>query len=249
MHPHTYPLMTDILEVNALSKTFGKLKAVNDLSFTLGKGEILGMMGPNGAGKTTVFNLLTGTFLPDSGQVSFMGEDITKLSPSKRCKKGIGRTYQIPQPFNKLTVYENLLVGAVHGGGLSERKARPQIDDILNIVGLYSKKNQLAAGLPLLNRKALELGRAMATNPHLILLDEVAGGLTESETENILQIVKAINDRGVSIIWIEHILMTMSRGVDRLLVITQGSYLTSGLPSEVMNSKKVLESYLGEEDE
>jgi branched-chain amino acid transport system ATP-binding protein len=240
--------MADILDVKSLSKSFGKLTAVNDLSFTLKKGEILGMMGPNGAGKTTVFNLLTGSFLPDSGQVLFMGEDITKLSPSKRCKKGIGRTYQIPQPFNKLTVYENLLVGAVHGGGYSERKARERIDEILNLVGLFPKKNQLAGGLPLLNRKALELGRALATDPQMILLDEVAGGLTEAETEKVLEIVQAINKRGVSIIWIEHILMTMSKGVDRLLVITQGSYLTSGLPSEVMNSKDVMASYLGEED-
>jgi branched-chain amino acid transport system ATP-binding protein len=240
--------MTDILEVKSLSKSFGKLTAVDDLSFSLAEGEILGMMGPNGAGKTTVFNLLTGIFLPDNGHVTFKGEDITKLSPSKRCRKGIGRTYQIPQPFNKLTVYENLLVGAVHGGGFSEKNARERIDEILNIVGLYSKKNQLAGGLPLLNRKALELGRAMATDPQMILLDEVAGGLTEAETENILQIVQEINKRGVSIIWIEHILMTMSRGVDRLLVITQGSYLTSGLPEEVMKSNDVMVSYLGEED-
>ncbi len=245
---HKKPFMTKILEVKELSKSFGKLTAVNNLSFSLNKGEILGMMGPNGAGKTTVFNLLSGVFLPDAGSVSFMGENITKLSPSKRCKKGIGRTYQIPQPFDKLTVYENLLVGAVHGGGLSEKKARKRIDEILDIIGLHSKRNQLAGGLPLLNRKALELGRAMATNPQLILLDEVAGGLTEAETENALQIVQEINKRGVSIIWIEHILMTMSKGVDRLLVITQGSYLTSGLPGEVMNSKEVLETYLGEED-
>ncbi len=240
--------MTDILEVKGLSKSFGKLRAVTNLSFTLEQGEILGMMGPNGAGKTTVFNLLTGSFLPDSGQVLFRGEDITKLSPSKRCKKGIGRTYQIPQPFNKMTVYENLLVGAVHGGGLSEKKARGRIDEILELVGLFEKKNVLAGGLPLLNRKALELGRAMATDPQMILLDEVAGGLTEAETEKVLEIVQSINKRNVSIIWIEHILMTMSKGVDRLLVITQGSYLTSGLPSDVMNSKEVLESYLGEED-
>lgn len=243
------PFMTDILEVKELNKSFGKLAAVNNLSFTLKQGEILGMMGPNGAGKTTVFNLLTGTFQPDSGSVSFRGENITKLSPSKRCKKGIGRTYQIPQPFNKLTVYENLLVGAVHGGKLSEKKARKHIDEILNLVGLYSKKNRLAGSLPLMNRKALELGRATATNPQLILLDEIAGGLTEAETEKVLQIVQEINNRGVSIIWIEHILMAMSKGVDRLLVITQGSYLTSGLPSEVMKSKEVLESYLGGEED
>ena len=240
--------MTDILKVADLTKSFGEVRAVNDLSFSVAEGEILGMMGPNGAGKTTVFNLLSGVFIADKGRIEFNGEDITKTAPAKRCKKGMSRTYQIPQPFNKLTVYENLLVSAVHGGGISERKARGPIREIMDLVGLYDKRNQLSGGLPLLGRKALELGRAMAMQPKLIFLDEVAGGLTEAETEKVLNIVKSINERGVSIIWIEHILMTMAKGVDRLLVITQGSYLTSGTPEEVMNSKLVMESYLGEGD-
>jgi len=240
--------MTEILKVTDLTKSFGEVKAVDNLSFSMTQGEILGMMGPNGAGKTSVFNLLSGAFFPDKGNVEFRGEDITRLSASKRCKKGIGRTYQIPQPFSKLTVYENLLVSAVHGGRISESKAKGRIKEILDIVGLFEQRNQLSGGLPLLNRKALELGRAMATDPQLILLDEVAGGLTEAETEKVLDIVREINDRGVSIIWIEHILMTMAKGVDRLLVITQGRYLTSGAPEEVMNSDLVMESYLGEGD-
>ena len=240
--------MTELLKVTDLTKSFGEVTAVDDLSFSMTEGEILGMMGPNGAGKTSVFNLLSGLFLPDKGKIEFRGQDITRFSASKRCKYGIGRTYQIPQPFNKLTVYENLLVSAVHGGRIRESKARDRIKEILDIVGLFEQRNQLSGGLPLLNRKALELGRAMATDPQLILLDEVAGGLTEAETEKILDIVKEINERGVSIIWIEHILMTMARGVDRLLVITQGSYLTSGLPEEVMKSDLVMESYLGEGD-
>lgn len=240
--------MTELLNVTNLTKSFGEVTAVDDLSFSMTEGEILGMMGPNGAGKTSVFNLLSGVFLPDKGKVEFRGQDITKYSASKRCKHGIGRTYQIPQPFNKLTVYENLLVSAVHGGRISESKARDRIKEILAMVGLFEQRNQLSGGLPLLDRKALELGRAMATDPKLILLDEVAGGLTEAETEKVLSIVREINDRGVSIIWIEHILMTMAKGVDRLLVITQGSYLTSGAPEEVMNSDLVMESYLGEGD-
>ena len=240
--------MTELLNVTNLTKSFGEVTAVDDLSFSMTEGEILGMMGPNGAGKTSVFNLLSGVFLPDKGKVEFRGQDITKYSASKRCKHGIGRTYQIPQPFNKLTVYENLLVSAVHGGRISESRARDRIKEILAMVGLFEQRNQLSGGLPLLDRKALELGRAMATDPKLILLDEVAGGLTEAETEKVLSIVREINDRGVSIIWIEHILMTMAKGVDRLLVITQGSYLTSGAPEEVMNSDLVMESYLGEGD-
>ena len=240
--------MTELLNVTNLTKSFGEVTAVNDLSFSMTEGEILGMMGPNGAGKTSVFNLLSGVFLPDKGKVEFRGQDITRFSASKRCKYGIGRTYQIPQPFNKLTVYENLLVSAVHGGRISESRARDRIKEILAMVGLFEQRNQLSGGLPLLDRKALELGRAMATDPKLILLDEVAGGLTEAETEKVLGIVREINDRGVSIIWIEHILMTMAKGVDRLLVITQGSYLTSGAPEEVMNSDLVMESSLGEGD-
>ena len=241
--------MADILVVNNLQKSFGRLTAVDDLSLDVKEGEILGMMGPNGAGKTTVFNLLTGIVKPDRGTITFKGREITHESPSKRCRLGLGRTYQIPQPFNKMTVFENLLVAAVHGGGLGEKQARKHIHDILDMIGLFPKKNVPAGGLPLLDRKTLELGRALATRPNLILLDEVAGGLTEAETEHVLKIVKDIQKRGVSIIWIEHILMMMSEGVDRLLVISEGRWLTCGHPGEVMCSEEVLECYLGVEED
>jgi len=240
--------MSDILQVQHLQKSFGKLAAVNDLSFEVHKGEILGMMGPNGAGKTTVFNLLTGTLQPDGGIITFQGEDITYESPSKRCRKGMGRTYQIPQPFDKMTVFENLMVSAVHGGGLKEKHARDKINVILKSIGLSQAKYIMAGTLPLLDRKRLELGRAMATQPSLILLDEVAGGLTEAETEQVLGIVKAIQKKGITIVWIEHILMMMSKGVDRLLVISEGHWLNCGDPGEVMCSEEVLECYLGAED-
>ena len=241
--------MSEILVVENLHKSFGRLVAVDDLSLDVKQGEILGMIGPNGAGKTTVFNLLTGVIKPDEGTITFNGKDITLESPARRCRLGLGRTYQIPQPFDKMTVFENLLVAAVHGGALSERKARGKIHDILDMIGLLPKKNDLAGGLPLLDRKALELGRALATQPSLILLDEVAGGLTESETERVLKIVKAIQQRGISIVWIEHILMMMSEGVDRLLVISEGCWLKCGHPGEVMNSEEVLECYLGAEED
>jgi len=241
--------MTDILKVNHLTKEFGKLKAVNDLSFEVREGEILGVMGPNGAGKTTVFNLLTGVFRPDEGSILFKGVDITHKSPAKRCHNGIGRTYQIPRPFDKLSIFENLLVGAVHGGKLSERKGREKVYEILELIGLDGSRDQIAGGIPLLDRKRLELGRALATQPDLILLDEIAGGLTEKEVEEILETVKKIWKRGITIIWIEHILMMMSEGVHRLLVIAEGSWLQCGDPKEVMDSAEVLECYLGAEEE
>ena len=241
--------MSDILKVDHLTKKFGQLRAVDDLSFEVREGEILGMMGPNGAGKTTVFNLLTGVFKPDEGTIHFQDKDIAHESPAKRCHRGIGRTYQIPRPFDKMTVYENLLVGAVHGGGLSERRAREKVYDILELIGLYPMKNQPAGGLPLLDRKRLELGRALATQPDLILLDEIAGGLTEKEGAQVLGIAKKISDSGITIVWIEHILMMMSEGVDRLLVISEGRWLQCGDPKEVMSSAEVLECYLGAEEE
>jgi len=241
--------MADILTVKNLTKEFGSLKAVNDLSFEVREGEILGIMGPNGAGKTTVFNLLTGVFQPEHGSIYFKGKDITHTSRPKRCHMGMGRTYQIPQPFDKMTVYENILVGAVHGAGIKEKKARDRVLEILELINLAPKKDILAGGLPLLDRKALEVGRALATQPSLILLDEIAGGLTEKEAAAVLEIVLNIKGQGVTIAWIEHVLTMMSEGADRLLVITQGIFLKSGDPEEVMNSKEVLESYLGAEDE
>jgi branched-chain amino acid transport system ATP-binding protein len=238
----------DILVARNLRKHFGSLVVVDDLSFEVKTGEILGMMGPNGAGKTTVFNLLTGRLKPDGGSVDFEGKDITAASPSKRCHLGIGRTYQIPQPFEKMSVFENLLVAAVHGGGLSERAGRQTIQEVMELVDLAPLKDHVAGGLPLLDRKRLELGRALATKPSLILIDEVAGGLTEAETRQVLEIVKEIQKRRISIIWIEHILMMMSEGVDRLLVISEGRFLNCGSPSEVMGSEEVLECYLGSEE-
>jgi branched-chain amino acid transport system ATP-binding protein len=241
--------MADILTVNHLQKNFGRLKAVDDLSFEVREGEILGMMGPNGAGKTTVFNLLTGVLKPDKGTIVFKEKDITHTSPAKRCHLGIGRTYQVPCPFDKMTVFENLLVGAVHGGKLSEKRAREEAHEILDLTGMSALKNHVSGELSLLNRKRLEVGRALATQPSLILLDEVAGGLTEGEVKEVLEIVKKTSKRGITIIWIEHILMMMSEGVDRLLVIAEGRWLQCGDPRAVMSSEEVLKCYLGAEEE
>ena len=240
--------LSDILVANNLQKNFGRLQAVFGLSFKVRKGEILGIMGPNGAGKTTLFNLLTGVLKPEQGSIIFNGKDITHDSPAKRCHQGIGRTYQIPRPFDKMTVFENLLVGAMHGGDLKKGPARSEVNDILELIGLSSMKGFLAGGLPLLNRKTLELGRALATQPSFILLDEIAGGLSEKEAIQILETVKRIRQKGATIVWIEHILMMMSEGVDRLLVLSQGRRVQCGDPKEVMNSAEVLECYLGAEE-
>ena len=239
---------TDLLVVQGLSRSFGSLAAVSDLSFEVHRGEILGIMGPNGAGKTTVFNLLTGVLKPDCGSVILDGKDITRLSAAKRCRAGIGRTYQVPRPFTKMTVLENLMVAAVHGGGLLEKKAMRKSDEILDMINMTSVRDNFAGSLSLLDRKRLELGRALASQPSLVLIDEVAGGLTEKEVEQLLKIVKDIQQQGITIIWIEHIMMMMSEGADRILCIAEGKRMQCGDPTEVMGSKEVLECYLGEEE-
>jgi len=240
---------TDLLVVKDLSLSFGSLIAVSNLSFEVHSGEILGIIGPNGAGKTTVFNLLTGVMKPDAGSIILDGQDITHLSPARRCRAGIGRTYQVPRPFTKMTVLENLMVAAVHGGGLLEKKAMETSDKILELIDLTSVRNSFAGSLSLLDRKRLELGRALASQPSLILIDEVAGGLTEKEVEQLLAIVKEIQRQGITIIWIEHIMMMMSEGADRVLCIAEGKRMQCGDPSEVMCSPEVLECYLGEEED
>lgn len=241
--------MLEILTVQNLTKTFGNLTAVGDLTFDVQQGEILGMMGPNGAGKTTVFNLITGVYKPNGGKIIYKGRDVTYISASHRCRLGIGRTYQIPRPFVDMTVFENLLVGAEYGASLTGRQAYMESTEILKFTGLLPKKDLFAGKLSLLDRKRLELARALATRPDLLLIDEVAAGLTEAEVEQLLHIVKAIQQKGVTIIWVEHILMMMNKGVDRLLVINGGKWLICGDPKECMESKEVQEVYLGMEEE
>ncbi|MDX2479439.1 MAG: ATP-binding cassette domain-containing protein [Desulfuromusa sp.] len=242
--------MDNILSVKNLHKQFGNLTAVGDLSFDVQRGEILGLLGPNGAGKTTIFNLLSGAYKADKGEILLDGVDIAQKSSAGRCHLGIGRTYQIPRPFGKLSVYENLLVCAVHGAKMSEKEARPWVHEVLELVCMQEHKSDLAGGIPLLDRKRLELAKALATKPKLILIDEVAGGLTEGEAGQLLQIVKQIQQSGVTIIWIEHILMMMGEGgVDRLLCVADGARrLICSDPQSVMNSKEVQECYLGVEE-
>jgi branched-chain amino acid transport system ATP-binding protein len=234
-----------LLQLDKVSKSFGALRVTDGLSLSLQKGQALGIIGPNGAGKTTLFNLITGNLRPDSGRVYFAGQDITALSASQRCHLGLGRSYQVPHPFSGMTVFENVLVGATFGAGLSERDGTPLALDALDRTGLLAKANRLAGSLPLLDRKRLELARALATQPDLLLLDEIAGGLTEHEVADLIASIQDIRARGTTIVWIEHIVHALVAVVDQLLVINFGKLLVQGKPAEVLASAQVQEIYLG----
>jgi len=240
--------MVNILNVTNLSKSFGKVTAVHELSFAVDRGEILGIIGPNGAGKTTVFNLITGEIQPDRGQVVFDGNDVTHDPVYRKCRQGIARTYQIPRPFLNMTVMENLLVGSIYGGGKGHGQSKERCEGILEKTGLSSKRGALAGSLPLLDRKRLELAKALSTDPTLLLVDEVAGGLTEGEVEEVLGIIHSVRKEGVTVLWVEHIVMAMTKGPDRLLVMNFGRKLFVGRPDEAFSSADVQKIYLGDED-
>ena len=234
-----------LLVVENLCKSFGAVKVADDFSFTLNEGESLGIIGPNGAGKTSLFNLISGNLKPASGHVHFAGKDITSTSTSQRCLAGIGRTYQIPQPFSKLTVFENCLVAGSFGANKSEKQCYDYCAEVLKRTGLLKKANVVAGSLTLLERKALELSRALCSSPKLLLLDEIAGGLTDREATEVVAMVKEINASGTAIIWIEHIVHALVSAVNRLLVINFGAKAMDGDPTEVMNSAEVKRIYMG----
>jgi len=234
-----------LLRLEEVSKSFGALKVVDGLSVSLEAGEALGVLGPNGAGKSTVFNLIAGHLAPDAGRIVYDGRDITTRPAAERCRLGIGRSFQIPHPFTGMTVFENLLVGAVFGGGLTERAAAAECHAILERTGLASKANRLAGSLTLLDRKRLELARAMSTRPRLLLLDEIAGGLTDDEALLLTGTINDLRREGVSIIWIEHVVRALLRVVDRLVVINLGALLREGEPQAVMASREVRDVYMG----
>ena len=237
--------MTTLLELNAVSKSYGALKAVDTVSLTVADGEALAVIGPNGAGKTTLFNLITGDVPPSAGRMVFGGSDVTALPPHSRSRLGIGRSHQIPHPFANMSVFENLLVGAIFGGGASERESYKRSSDVLKITGLYDKANVPARTLTLLQRKRLELARALAMNPKLLLLDEIAGGLTEYECGELVKTIKDIHARGTTIVWIEHIVHALVSVAGRLIVMDFGQVLAHGDPHEVMADPRVREVYMG----
>ncbi len=238
-----------LLKVENVSKNFGSLKVTDNISFELKKGEALGVLGPNGAGKTTLFNLISGDLKPDSGDILFNDKSILSLSPSDRCLEGFGRTYQIPHPFGGMSVFENVLVGAVYGNNYSEKEAQELALFVLEQTGLIDKAEKLAGSLSLLERKRLELARALSTQPKILLLDEIAGGLTEHEVHELIELIQNIRKEGVSIIWIEHIVHALLSVVDRIIAINFGQMLVQGEPQAVMNSPEVKEVYMGIEIE
>ncbi len=237
--------MSALLSVADLSKSFGAVVVADGTSFDVRKGSAIGILGPNGAGKTSLFNLITGALRPDRGQIIFAEEDITGISASKRCRRGIARSFQIPQPFGGMTVFENALVGATQGARLAGADAEAHAIAVLEETSLSEKANLRAGSLTLLERKRLELARALAAHPKLLLLDEIAGGLTEAECTGLIDTIKRIHASGTTIIWIEHVVHALLAVVERLIVIDFGRKIAEGEPRAIMESAEVREIYLG----
>lgn len=233
---------TAVLSVDRLNKRFGGIVAVKDMSFEVRAGEVLGLMGPNGAGKTTLLNLIAGVYRPDSGRVLFQGKDITRCAPHKTCHLGIARTYQIPQPFANLLVWDNLRVAATFG---AKKGDTLELDEILDLVDLSKQKGMIAGNLATVSLKKLELARALASNPTLILLDEVAAGSTDAEIPRILDTIKQVRKMGKTIILVEHVMKVMVEAVDRIVVMDKGEKIAEGTPGQVMKDEKVLAAYFG----
>ncbi|MEP3296692.1 MAG: ABC transporter ATP-binding protein [Pseudoruegeria sp.] len=237
--------MAAFLELDCVTKSFGAVTVADNLSYSVQKGEALGVIGPNGAGKTSMFNLITGTLNPNAGAVLFDGQNVTGMNAAKRCRAGMARSFQVPQPFSGMTVFENAMIAATQAAGLKGTEAEVFCLEILEQTELLDKANALAGGLTLLGRKRLELTRALCAKPKLLMLDEIAGGLTEAECTSLVQTIKDIHARGVTIIWIEHVVHALLAVVDRLIVIDFGKKIAEGDPQAIMNSAEVKEIYLG----
>jgi branched-chain amino acid transport system ATP-binding protein len=239
--------MAPLLSLQSVSKRFGAVVVADTIDLSLNEGEALGILGPNGAGKTSLFNMIAGVIAPDAGNIFFRGEDITKLGAARRCRIGIGRSFQIPQPFGGLSVFENLCVTGFFGARSDRKAVENRAVEVLQLTGMLPRANAMASSLTLLERKRLELARALAGNPKLLLLDEIAGGLTPHECEDLIAAVKQIRETGVSVIWVEHVVHALLAVVDALFVLHQGKKLAEGDPKTVMDSPEVHEIYLGVE--
>ncbi|TCK99283.1 amino acid/amide ABC transporter ATP-binding protein 1 (HAAT family) [Shimia isoporae] len=237
--------MTPLLKLTNLQKAFGAVTVADNQSYEVMPGDALGVLGPNGAGKTSMFNLITGTLKPNGGSIHFDGKDITNWSAARRSHSGIARSFQVPQPFSGMTVFENAMIAATQSAGLHGHAAETLCLDVLDQTGLMSKANVLAGSLTLLERKRLELTRALCTTPKLLLLDEIAGGLTEAECQSLIKTIKDIHAGGVTIIWIEHVVHALLSVVDRLIVVDFGKLIAEGPPKDIMESPQVKEIYLG----
>jgi len=234
-----------LLELQGLTRSFGAVRVIEQLHLQVRRGELLGVLGPNGAGKSTLFNLVTGTLAASAGKVLFEGQNVTGWSAWQRCRMGMGRTYQIPKPFRNMTVFEGVLVAAAHARGLGLTEAKQVAWQALELSGLAHRSGQFAGDLSLLELKRLELARALAVQPRLLLLDEIAGGLTEAECDQLLDIVRSLRDRGITIIWIEHVLHALQRVATRLAVLHGGAILAEGEPAAVLADARVRDAYLG----
>jgi len=237
-----------LLEVNGITKSFGGLVAVNNLQFSVDKGDVVGLIGPNGSGKTTSFNLISGHLKPDEGSIWFNGTDITGLKTHKICHCGIARTFQLTKPFGGMTAIQNVMVGRLYGGKSPEglKKARQHCDRLLEFVGLGGKESVEAHSFGTVDRKRLEIARALATEPELLLLDEMMSGLTPAEMEQALKLVKSISDSGVTLIVVEHVMKAIMNISTRLIVLNYGEKIAEGKPQEVVSDQKVVDAYLGE---
>ena len=234
-----------LLNARGVSKSFGAVRVLHEVSFEVRRGEVLGILGPNGAGKTTLFNMISGDLKMSGGDIQFGTVRLGNEPPFRRCKMGIGRTYQIPRPYSGMTTFENLLVAAAFGGGRSEKQSYAFCAEVLRQCELADKANVPAGALTLLDRKRLELARALASDPKLLLLDEIAGGLTNEESAALVGLVRRIRDRGVTIVWIEHVLHALLAVADRLLVLNFGEKIAEGLPAEVIALPEVQRVYMG----
>jgi len=234
-----------LLQAVGLGKSFGANRVLHNVSFEVHSGEVLGILGPNGAGKTTLFNLISGDLRPNSGTIKFDGVTLGKEPPFRRAQIGIGRTYQIPLPYDGMTTFENLLVSASFAGRKSERAAYDYCAAVLGQCELTDQANKMAGTLTLLDRKRLELARALASRPKLLLLDEIAGGLTDEEGKDLVGLIRKIRDQGVTIVWIEHVLHALMAVADRVMVLDFGEKIVEGSPREVIEDPDVKRVYMG----
>ena len=239
--------MTALLELDNITKRFGSVVVADGLSLAVGPGDIVGIVGPNGAGKTSLFGLISGDLAPDGGEVRFGGRPVGRLDAAARCRLGIGRTYQVPRPFVDMTVFENVLVAAQQGGRLRRKASYQAAAEVLERTGLTAQANIAAERLGLLQRKRLEVARALASSPQLLLLDEVAGGLTDPEVAELVEIVRQIRADGIAVIWIEHVMHALTAVVERLICLAGGVFVGDGAPDEVLANPAVREVYLGTE--
>jgi branched-chain amino acid transport system ATP-binding protein len=234
-----------LIDARGIYKSYGSLSVLNNVDFVVQPGDAVGIVGPNGAGKTTLFTVLSGTNFANRGSVYFQGNDVSALSAAHRCRLGIARTHQIPQPFLGMTVFENVFAAATHGGGFQQDEAYARSLDALEICGMSSVANRKADSLGLLDRKRLELTRALSTDPCLLLLDEIGGGLTDGEASELVETIRLLHARKISIVWIEHIVHVLLQVVDQLVCMNAGSVLAKGNPQVVLADLAVVEAYLG----